>query len=365
MTDKSILVYVVIFATIGIGSWWIGKRQSMEIDAFDSMAVTTVRRPGLEIVGESSVNLGKFNSGIPIGYHFQLRNVLDRDVMILEANPSCGCMRIPDSLLGTPIAPGALVEVPVIMKTEGRSGELSGMVQIICGHGPVTGTEISETSEVKIHLKCEIQNRIKITPDKIDFGNIVSRESAVIPFSVERPDGGSVSDVNIAVLGDNFRLEGYEIASENGSEIAKGRIVPSDIVFSSKGYYVGTLQVSCGDIGLNETPQTVDVFAVSEPDLTTVPRSIVIFAKRKPTAEISLVGRGAESIVHVQCSENLVNVLDVQHNSSKIHVAYDQKGRKSDMPQPHLSGELTISYQKNLPNSCTNEQCLVRVLIVP
>lgn len=63
MTDKSIFVFVGIFATIGIGSWWIGKRQSMEIEPVDSMVLSSCRRIGLEVVGESTVDLGKFNAG--------------------------------------------------------------------------------------------------------------------------------------------------------------------------------------------------------------------------------------------------------------------------------------------------------------
>ncbi|MDP1563286.1 MAG: DUF1573 domain-containing protein [Pirellulaceae bacterium] len=362
MTDKSIFVFVAIFATIGIGSWWIGKQQSTEIEAVESMSVTTVRRPGLEVVGESTVNLGKFNAGVPIGYHFELRNVLDRDVIILAANPSCGCMKIPDSIFARPIAPGAIVEVPVIMKTESRSGELSGIVRIVCGHKPATGTKITENSEVTVHLKCEIQNRIKITPDKIHFGNIVSGESAVIPFSVERTDGGSLSDVNISVAGAHFQLDGYEIVSENGRELGRGQIKPAAVVFSVNGHYGGTLELSCQDIGVKESIQVVDISGVSEPDLTTVPRNLVLFTKRNPTAELKLVGTAVDSIVEIIVSPELAGVT-CEQDASTLRVTYDLEGGGPDN-KSHISGEIVIVYQKVLPDSIVSERCTVRLVVI-
>lgn len=285
--------------------------------------------------------------------------------MILAANPSCGCMKIPNSLLGKPVSPGAVVEVPVIMKTETRSGELSGLVRIVCGHKPANGAKITETSEIIVRLKCEIQNRIKITPEKIDFGNIVSREAATVSFTVMRTDGGKLTDIRTEILGERFRLEDFVISCEGGQEIAKGRIVPAEDVFSTGGHYGGALQLHCDDIGVKETMQIVDISAVSEPDLSTVPRNLVLFPNRKPKIQLSLIGKAADSIVDITSSSELAEVLTCERNGSTLHVSCKQKGGETDSQSPHISGEIVIKYQKILPDSIIHEQCVVRVLVVP
>jgi hypothetical protein len=361
MTEKLIISFMVIFLLVGISASWLAELQNTQ-NSQRSPDPVSKKSGGLVVVGESDVDLGNFNSGDPIGYHFILCNTSERNIRILAIQTSCGCMKASDSLIGVTIPSSEEIEIPVIMKTENRSGDLSGVVQIVCGQEPISGTRITETSTITLNLRCNIQNRIRVTPDNLDFGTIVTRETASIPILVERTDGGSLRDVAVSVIGEHFLLQDYQITSESGLEKGMGRVLPSNDVFSSGGFYGGSLQLVCEDIGTRESVQIVNISAISEPELSTVPRNVVLFARRKPTAELALIGSASDFITDIFCSPSLAEVIEWKREASTLRVTMKPKGGQIDQ---HVSGEILILYQKYSSGQVTNEQCSVRVLAVP
>lgn len=163
------------------------------------------RPPSIVVCDNDTFDFGTVSQERPQNFSqsFSLRNTSDQPVPIIKMASDCGCV-VPKDHPGT-IEPGKSIELPVSVNVGGKPGPFRKKVTVLLGTSPAS------TIVLSIQGRIAASAAFLLAPSQLDFGNVITGETAYRTITIARYDASPVSFRNAQA--DSEALRVHEVAS--------------------------------------------------------------------------------------------------------------------------------------------------------